>query len=424
MWLSIWNLIMSFVLLDLGGTFIKCRLDDSDKEVRIKFPPFIKNNNIRIREVDPDELLKSVFTILDTVINTTNKIDGILISGQMHGWILIDQELKPLTNIITWQDSRSQIQDKFFENLIENFTASDIQDCGNEVKPGSPIVGMAFTLSTLDIKNFQITSLLSWVAARLVEKNTNIMHKTDAAAFSCLNVANLNWNENMILVAGINEKSLPKVSKDLEIIGNSNRFKCSVFTPVGDYQASLLGVDLNSDEISINLATGGQVSKLKFEPKKSEFQLRPYFGEQFLQTKTHLPAGRHANYVLSKFRQGDVEDNWKYLTNLNFSTAYKELINEDGEIKINKEYNDLNLSNFQDEDKLILYFESIIRKYIDVVDIFKNKDNFKIIGSGGLISNSKFIRDAFEILGKFKFERVIVGEDAALKGLEKLTKTI
>jgi hypothetical protein len=193
---------------------------------------------------------------------------------------------------------------------------------------------------------------------------------------------------------------------------------------VGDYQASLLGVDLNSDEISINLATGGQVSKLKFEPKKSEFQLRPYFGEQFLQTKTHLPAGRHANHVLSKFRQGDIEDNWKYLTNLNFSTAYRELLNEDSEIKINKEYNDLDLSSFQDEGKLIQYFNSIIREYIEVVDIFKNKDDFKIIGSGGLISNSKFIRDAFQILGEFRFYRIIVGQDASLKGLEKLTKTI
>jgi len=415
---------MSFVLLDLGGTYIKCRLDDSDKEVRIKFPPFINNKNPRIREVDPSELLKSVFTILDTVISTSNKIDGILISGQMHGWVLTDQEFKPLTNIITWQDSRSLVEDNFYDNLIGNFTSRDIQDCGNEVKPGSPIAGLAFTLRKLDIKNFKITSLLSWVAASIVETNINIMHQTDAAAFSCLNLENLNWNENMISIAGIEEKSLPKVSNNLEIIGNSGRFNCSVFTPIGDYQASLLGVGLNSDEISINLATGGQVSKLIVKPEYSEFQVRPYFGDQFLQTKTHLPAGRHANYVLSKFRKGEIEDNWQYLTKLNFHNAYGELKNEANEIDIEKEYNLLSISSFQDENKLILYFISIIMKYIDVVKIFDDKENIEIIGSGGLISNSKFIRNAFEFLGDFRFERIIVGEDAALKGLERLTKII
>jgi xylulokinase len=415
---------MSFALLDLGGTFIKCRLDDSDKEVRIKFPPFIKNRNPKVREVDPNELLKSVFTILDEVISTSKKVDGILISGQMHGWVLTDQEFNPLTNIVTWQDSRSQIEDNFYDNLIENFSSIDVQDCGNEVKPGSPIAGIAFTLSKLDIKNFKITSLLSWVAAHLVEIKTNIMHKTDAAAFSCLDVKHLNWNRNMISVAGIQNESLPKVSHNLEVIGNSGQYNCSVFTPVGDYQASLFGVELNSDEISINLATGGQVSKLISRHEYSKFQVRPYFGDQFLQTKTHLPAGRHANYVLSKFRKGEIDDNWEFLTNLNFVNSYISLKNIDNEFDIEKEYNSSSITTFQDEAELILYFTSIIMKYIDVVKIFSEKENTKIIGSGGLISNSKFIREAFEFLGDFRFERIIVGEDAALKGLERLTKII
>jgi xylulokinase len=415
---------MSFALLDLGGTFIKCRLDDSDKEVRIKFPPFVKNKNPRIREVDPNELLQSVFTILDEVISTSKKVDGILISGQMHGWVLIDQDFNPLTNIVTWQDSRSQIEDNFYDNLIENFSDDDVQDCGNEVKPGSPIAGIAFTLSKLDIKNFQITSLLSWVAAHLVEIKTNIMHKTDAAAFSCLNLKHLNWNKNMISVAGIKDESLPKVFHNLEVIGNSGQFNCSVFTPVGDYQASLFGVELNSDEISINLATGGQVSKLISGHEYSKFQVRPYFADQFLQTKTHLPAGRHANYVLSKFRKGEIDDNWEFLTNLNFVNSYISLKNIDNEIDIDKEYNSSSITSFQDEAELILYFTSIIMKYIDVVKIFSNKQDIKVIGSGGLISNSKFIREAFEFLGDFRFERIIVGEDAALKGLERLTKII
>jgi xylulokinase len=66
-----------------------------------------------------------------------------------------------------------------------------------------------------------------------------------------------------------------------------------VFTPVGDQQASLLGVGLREDEVAVNVGTGGQVARILREfSYGTHYQTRPYFEDLFLATITHLPAGR------------------------------------------------------------------------------------------------------------------------------------
>jgi hypothetical protein len=57
-------------------------------------------------------------------------------------------------------------------------------------------------------------------------------------------------------------------------------------------------VGLERDELSINVSTGSQVSRRTagFEP--GSYQTRKYFGGDFLNTITHLPAGRSLNVLV------------------------------------------------------------------------------------------------------------------------------
>jgi len=72
----------------------------------------------------------------------------------------------------------------------------------------------------------------------------------------------------------------------------------SVHAALGDQQAALLGLGLEPGELSVNVATGSQVSDLVETMPLGDVQVRPYPGRRWLRTVTHLPAGRSLNALL------------------------------------------------------------------------------------------------------------------------------
>jgi xylulokinase len=413
---------MSFVLLDIGGTFIKCRMSNEKTEYKINFPKFVENNNKLIKEIEPIGLINSIETILNKFIERNDKIDGILISGQMHGWVITDKNFKPIQNIISWQDLRG-LQNNYYQLFMSNIDKSDIIKCGNEIKPGSPIIGISFNFMNLIIKDIKILSLLSWVTAQLVENYSDEMHMTDAAAFSCFDLMSMQWNKNIINLTKISLVSLPSVESKIKVVGLSKSGKIPVFTPIGDFQASLLGTNINTGEISLNIATGGQVSFLGDGLAPENMQTRPYFDDLFIHTKTHLPSGRHANYILSKFRTGQIQKNWHYLNSIDTKVIEKVLHDYKFNLDINEIYQNDDLNLFDSDEKLIELFAEILKCYTDILDQSPKYLRSNIIGSGGLITNSSFVRSCLEYIGKFNFKRIVIGEDASLNGLERLSKS-
>ena len=414
---------MSFVLLDIGGTFIKCKISDELTETKIDFPKFISTEVERIKEINPLELINAIQHLLKKIIKDDKKIDGIVVSGQMHGWVFTDESYEAKANLVSWQDLRS-LENNFYESFINRVNKSDLINCGNEIKIGSPIVGLATNKNNPANSKLQVVSLLSWVTAQLVEKYDNTAHITDAAAFSCYDLVVNNWNQNVCNMAGISITSLPKVKCKISIIGFSKIRKIPVYTPVGDYQASLLGAGLTDGEISLNIATGGQVSYLGEGLAQPNMQTRPFFNGEFIHTKTHLPAGRHANYILEKFRTGNLEENWKYLNTIERNSIKISLDNCVFDLDIEKIFRNDELENFESLDELIYYIASILKCYTDIVNRAPNHLKNNVIGSGGLITNSPFVKNCLELLGNFKFKRIVRGEDASLKGLEMLVKTL
>src|SRR5581483_9961733 len=71
-----------------------------------------------------------------------------------------------------------------------------------------------------------------------------------------------------------------------------------VYPSLGDQQCALRGVGLEADDLSINISTGSQISRLTDRPTPGDYQTRPYFDGRFLNTITHLPAGRSLNTLV------------------------------------------------------------------------------------------------------------------------------
>ena len=275
---------MSSVGLDVGGTYLKAAwLDEGDLQVtRLKIPDFIDTSS-NAREIDPGVLVDSILSFVDGVIGSRS-CDRILITGQMAGLAFVDEQGRPLAPLISWQDTRIDAVDRVRRKL----SAEELTELGDGLRVGLPLV----TLSEFDVPcDALVTSLIGFVAGALTGTFASRMHATDAASLGLLDVPRCRWSSAALAVARVEESQLPQPVSALTSIGVNARFGARVLTPVGDQQAALLGAELAQGEVSINIATGCQVSTLT-DVANSPTQLRPYFFEQYLRTITHLPAGR------------------------------------------------------------------------------------------------------------------------------------
>lgn len=81
-----------------------------------------------------------------------------------------------------------------------------------------------------------------------------------------------------------------------EVVLGARRIPC--YPAVGDHQCALLGAGLEEGELSLNISTGSQVSMLTQSLVPGDYQTRPFFDNRFLNTITHLPAGRSLNALV------------------------------------------------------------------------------------------------------------------------------
>jgi sugar (pentulose or hexulose) kinase len=91
------------------------------------------------------------------------------------------------------------------------------------------------------------------------------------------------------------------------------------YAPVGDYQCALVGAMVNTNELSLNVSTGSQVSRITNHLEKGDYQSRPFFEKKFVNTLSHLPAGRALNILvdlvteIGRQTHGAVQDPWNYI---------------------------------------------------------------------------------------------------------------
>jgi sugar (pentulose or hexulose) kinase len=71
-----------------------------------------------------------------------------------------------------------------------------------------------------------------------------------------------------------------------------------VYAPTGDHQCALAGAFIGERELSLNISTGSQTSLLTPRLELGAYQTRPFFEGRFLNTITHIPAGRALNVLV------------------------------------------------------------------------------------------------------------------------------
>lgn len=258
--------------MDIGSTNIKyCELSDRKRGTvrKIPFPSKLKLPD-PFYEVSAEKIIEIV-----TEVIRRSEASRVLISTQMHGWLLGDENGELLTNYISWQDNRAALYPYPFQLSAEY---------GVREKPNLPRFSVAVTqklFPRLAACAKVFFTLGSYVAYRLTGKNRT--HITDAAPSGYYNVKTCSAVPCPL--------ELPSVFKGIQAAGTfEGKY---IFIPVGDQQCSVLGAGGDENAYILNMGTAAQMCAVTPEFVAGAFESRPYFNGKTLCTVTGLCGGKY-----------------------------------------------------------------------------------------------------------------------------------
>ncbi len=321
---------MSLIALDVGTSSIKGAVIEPEtlqvKHIhRVPFPDPVPNLPSFFYEVDPARILNAVRGAIATLLPCAPGCEGIVMCGQMGGLILANERGEPLSNYISWKDQRPVMDHpsgagSHFDVMVQRLGSEECRRLGNEVRPGLPVSFLFWFAEERRPLPMGATacSLTDFIVANLCRTAPG----ADATnAVGALNLETRDWHYDAFARLGLNGIRWPALHDLREPIGRLDLGSTSLpcYTPIGDHQCALAGASIGYEELSVNISTGSQVSLLTPEFQPGRYQTRPYFDGLFLNTITHIPAGRSLNTLvgllseLAKAQHSPVDDPWSYI---------------------------------------------------------------------------------------------------------------
>ncbi|HKB06389.1 MAG TPA: FGGY family carbohydrate kinase [Gemmataceae bacterium] len=306
--------------LDLGTTSFKGAVLDLDERTmgpvrRVPTPEPVSALPPGHHELDAPAVLAAVRRLIRELLADAPDADGLFLCSQMHCVVLTDSDGRPRSNVITWKDQRGA--GDLFAELQRRVTADEEREIGRELRVGLPVVTLSWLRRHGRLERGLVpASLPDLVLSQLcgVEPTTEA---TNAAAHGLFHLERGDWHHELIAKLGLSDLRWPRVRPFGEVVGTpeiaGHRLRC--FTPVGDQQCALAGVELGERELSLNISTGSQVSLLAREPGGEDYQVRPYFDGRWLRTIVQVPAGRSLSVLVNLLSEipGGRTDPWEYI---------------------------------------------------------------------------------------------------------------
>jgi sugar (pentulose or hexulose) kinase len=220
----------------------------------------------------------------------------------MGGTILVNGDGEPLSNYLSWRDQRTlQVLadgQTTLDQIRQRWPTEVMNSLGNELQPGSTTSLLCWLSQQGELPGDAVPATIAdFVLGRLCNVQPR-MHVTHAIGM--LDLRTGQWHREAFDRLGLNKLRLPSLSHDVEPIGRLTRQGRSmeVYGAYGDQQCALYGAGLQRGELSLNISTGSQVSLRTDQFQPGRYQTRMFFEGDWLNTVTHLPAGRSLNVLV------------------------------------------------------------------------------------------------------------------------------
>ena len=163
-------------------------------------------------EQDPAQWIDAAFATLDALKashgNELAAVEGIGLSGQMHGATLLDASSKPLRPCILWNDGRSAAECRILEQRWPALRATT----GNKAMPGFTAPKLLW-VATHEPDIFAATKLVLLPKAylRLVLSGEAVEDVSDASGSLWLDVARRDWSDAALAATGLSRNHMPRL---------------------------------------------------------------------------------------------------------------------------------------------------------------------------------------------------------------------
>lgn len=314
---------MNTIAIDCGASFIKGALIADGIILRQKqtASPAVPDSAEILSPVWIRTMLPMVRSLLTQLADGQDAVK-LCISNEMHGFLLAYDDGTPFTDYISWQKEYGSVSVDgvcAMTVLGEERYTEEIRRCGMPLRSGLPnsnllYLKLAGILGKAE-KQLYFYTLGDYILRMLAGTRSIMCHPTNAAATGLYDLEKSTWNAGLIAACGGEDVIFPEIGETATEF-SLNGVGIMALPAVGDQQAALLGAGLErEDDLSFNLGTGAQVSKLMPDCSHiGNYQIRPFFDGHYLKTIPHLPSGRALNVyfrfvkdILGKFCD-EVED--------------------------------------------------------------------------------------------------------------------
>lgn len=306
---------MHTITIDCGASFIKGAVfeDGAIKRIVSRSAPFVGSER-EIFSVRHIPRLAAMVRDMILELAAGEREVVLCISNEMHGFLLADADGRPYTDYISWQFELEKTmggEDASCRVLREDASLSDdIRRSGMPLRaslPSSNLHCLARAGKLPDGEGLRFYTLGTYLLRALSGGPEPEEHETNAAATGLFDLVSGDWNRKYLEAIGAGGVVMPAVGHGA-VSFDLDGVRVHALPAIGDQQAALLGAGFTeADDLSFNLGTGAQVSRLTDALVFSDVhQTRPYFNGLYLKTIPHIPSGRAFN-VFFRFVKSALE---------------------------------------------------------------------------------------------------------------------
>ena len=399
---------MRYIGIDLGASFFKAGLLDTEQNrisriCKHSAPSPIQDCPPDRKELDPTLIWERICNLIQNVKGSTD-IDGILISNQMHGFIILDTLGKPRTGYITWQDNRGS-DISTITKVNEAFGVHGLRNTGMPLLRGLPSLNLVHTRHNEGIKNGFFLSLGDYVSYLLC--GNMAVHASNCAGSGLMDLEQGTWNHQALERMGCSDFYFPPVTEDFQPMGTCQKLNnAKVFPAVGDQQAALLGAMINDDDLSLNVGTGSQVSMISRDLVFGNFQTRPFFSGEYLKTITHIPAGRAVNVLVAFSLEMIKRVTHQEVGPVDFWKSYYDVDYTEGNLNVDPSFfsgsttgdaggiANIQEGNFTMQNLLAATYRRMASNYYELSKRIGSERAIRVIISGGMLTKNAVLHKA------------------------------
>ena len=433
-----------YLLIDFGASRVKYACFDAELgkfsgEGDLPAPPPVRAEGLCWEE-SPRRLREAFLSACAWASSGLKSApDAILLSSQMHGFVVTDFKNRPLSNYISWKDERSLAvvggKESAYDILGRKLGARYLALTGMKMRPCFPVFNFAALARAEKLpRSCRLLSLPEWLCAGC-DDNAELVHETIFAGLGFYELGKRRLSpaigdavEDYCGCRPIFGCPVPEIvpCATLRMRGRS----VPVFVGVGDHQCAVLGAgNINGKTLSVNVGTGSQVSAPGLSgPPGAE--TRPYFDNAWLGTITHLPAGRALDEFLGIFGKSQQSKLWKKLGALTAKQALESSLEVDlavfasaygyrggGSVAC------IGPGRLTEHEYLGALVKAMAHNYACAAEVLAGGGLKKAVFGGGVARKIPALASAFELVSGIKAQ-VFTGREETLSGLAALALKI